>query len=162
MWQIKNLVGKRFGKLKVVSRAEDYIEPSGRHRPQWLCECDCGGVIVVNSAKLQKGTVNCCDNCNPRKRRVGLKLDLTGKKFGKWTVLKEVVSNKTKSGHSRWLCQCECGTIREVDGGHLSQHKSTSCGCSRREMGVIDLTGRKFGRWTAIERVGKDKNNNIL
>ena len=161
MWTVKDLTGKRFGKLEVISRAEDHIEISGRHRPQWLCKCDCGGTIIVKSTKLQKGTVKCCDQCSPRKRRVGVKLDLVGKKFGKWTVLREVPKS-TKSGHTRWLCQCECGTIREVDGGHLTQNSSTSCGCSRKEMGVIDLTGKKFGRWTAIERVGKDKNNNIL
>lgn len=161
MCKVKDLVGKRFGKLEVVSRVEDYVEISGRHRPQWLCKCDCGGTIITKSTKLQKGTVTCCDQCSPRKRRSGFKLDLTGKKFGKWTVIKKV-PNKTKDWHTRWLCQCECGTIREVSGGHLTQHVSTSCGCSRKEKGVIDLTGRKFGRWTVIERVGKDKNNNIL
>ena len=160
MCKVKDLVGKRFGKLEVVSRAEDYVEISGRHRPQWLCKCDCGGTIITKSTKLQKGTVTCCDQCSPRKRRSGLKLDLTGKKFGKWTVLKEA-PRKTKSSHTRWICRCECGTVREVDGGHLTQHTSISCGCSRKEVGAIDLTGRKFGRWTVVERVGKDKHNNI-
>lgn len=161
---LRDLTGEHFGKLTVIRRSEeDYVGSDGRHRPMWICSCLCGGTIVLRSMPLLSGTVTCCDECNPKKRRIGHKLDLTGKKFGKWTVIKEVNSSKTRSGHTRWLCQCECGTIREVDGGHLSQHKTTSCGCSRAENSTaVDLTNQKFGRWTAIEKVGKNKHNNWL
>ena len=55
--------------------------------------------------------------------------DLTGKKFGRWTVIKRVENNK--NGDSMWLCQCSCDkhTLRVVRGGSLRQGKSTSCGC---------------------------------
>lgn len=45
----------RFGRLTVVKRAEDYIEPSsGRHRARWLCDCDCGNETIVLDCNLTK------------------------------------------------------------------------------------------------------------
>lgn len=52
----------RFGRLVVVKRAEDYIEPnSGRHRARWLCNCDCGNEATVLDCNLTKknGTKSC-------------------------------------------------------------------------------------------------------
>lgn len=32
-----------------------------------------------------------------------------------------------------WLCQCDCGTVRPVNGGSLRRHLSSSCGCLSAE-----------------------------
>lgn len=37
----KNLTGQHFGKWTVIKQVEDYINSSGRHYTQWLCECSC-------------------------------------------------------------------------------------------------------------------------
>lgn len=58
-------------------------------------------------------------------------IDLTGQKFGKWTVLKRAENGA--AGATRWLCECECGTIKSVPGGNLRNGSSTSCGCDRAE-----------------------------
>jgi hypothetical protein len=160
---LRDLTNQVFGKLTVISRAEeDYVGSDGRHRPMWVCSCECGGTITLRSTHLVRGTVTCCDECNPKKRRIGLKLNLVGKRFGKWVVLAEVPQKRTRSGHTRWLCRCDCGTVREVDGGHLTQHASTSCGCSKSENSTaVDITNQVFGRWTALKPVGKDKHNNV-
>jgi hypothetical protein len=57
-------------------------------------------------------------------------IDLTGQKFGKWTVLKRVAD---KGKNRRWLCKCECGTVRIVGGRHLTSKTSQSCGCVLRK-----------------------------
>lgn len=49
-------------------------------------------------------------------------IDLSGSKFARWTVLKY-------AGRSKWLCRCDCGTVKEVDGNHLKSGASKSCGC---------------------------------
>ena len=52
----------RFGRLTVIKRVEDYIEPSsGRHRARWLCDCDCGNQTIVLDCSLTKknGTKSC-------------------------------------------------------------------------------------------------------
>ena len=159
---LRDLTGQVFDKLTVLSRAEDHIEKGGRARVQWLCQCTCGETLILKSRQLLRGTVTCCDSCRPTKRRIVHKHNLVNKKFGKWTVLGES-PNTNKGGHTKWICRCDCGTVREVDGGHLVDNTSTSCGCTRAENSTaVDLTNKKFGRWTAKEKVGKDKYNNWL
>ena len=58
-------------------------------------------------------------------------VDLTGKKYGRWTVLGK---SEAVSSNTRWHCQCECGTISEIVGGSLKNGISTSCGCLRKEL----------------------------
>ena len=53
-------------------------------------------------------------------------IDLTGQKFNRWRVI-ERVENRGKTPY--WLCQCECGTIKEVRGKSLRHGYSKSCGC---------------------------------
>lgn len=57
--------------------------------------------------------------------------DLTGKKFGKLTVIRRVFPN-TKNGTSRWLCLCDCGNETTVAVTKLSRGSTVSCGCYRR------------------------------
>ena len=48
-----NLVGREFGKLKVICQAEDYVSPTTReHVAQWLCECSCSTLRYVNLYSL--------------------------------------------------------------------------------------------------------------
>lgn len=72
--------------------------------------------------------------------------DLTGKQFGLWTVLYRD-AKKYKTRNARWICRCECGTIKSVFGKYLKNGKSISCGCSKK----VDLTGQKFGKLTVLE-----------
>lgn len=53
------------------------------------------------------------------------KINLLGQTFGKLIVIKEANS---KGGKTYWLCQCECGKIKEVQTCHLRSGKITSCG----------------------------------
>lgn len=78
-------------------------------------------------------------------------IDLTGKKFGKWTVIKRAGVNVFNQ--PTWLCKCECGTERIVDGRNLLRGLSKTCGCSRKKRTPIyeDLTGQKFGKLTVIK-----------
>jgi len=72
--------------------------------------------------------------------------DLTGQVFGCWVVL-ERANNKNKE--TIWLCECICGTRKEVSAGSLVFGSSTNCGCQRAE----NLIGQKFGKLTVIKRV---------
>lgn len=47
-------------------------------------------------------------------------IDLTGKKFGQWTVI-------AYAGEKHWLCQCACGTEKSVHGGSLRYGRSNGC-----------------------------------
>lgn len=76
--------------------------------------------------------------------------DLTGMKFGKWTVLGPAENYTCKDGY-KWTCQCECGTIRDVQRGNLMTGDQTSCGCDSNKDQLVDLTGQKFKKLTVIQ-----------
>jgi hypothetical protein len=59
------------------------------------------------------------------------KIDLTGQKFGRLTVLEEY--GRAKYGHFLWLCVCEDGNKCVVRGAHLNSGHSASCGCLQVE-----------------------------
>lgn len=54
-------------------------------------------------------------------------IDITGKRFGKLTVLNR--SDNSKHGASRWTCMCDCGEKTIVLGSSLKNGRTKSCGC---------------------------------
>jgi len=64
--------------------------------------------------------------------------DLTEQKFGRWTVIKRVESDKW--GHSMWLCKCDCNgenSEKIVCGDRLIRGVSKSCGCLIKEINIL-------------------------
>lgn len=57
--------------------------------------------------------------------------NLTGMTFNRLYVIKRVSNDK--SGRARWLCKCECETVKVILGKHLLSRKIQSCGCLQRE-----------------------------
>lgn len=66
-----------------------------------------------------------------------IKYDLTGLRFGRWAVIQYL-------GTEKWLCKCDCGTVREVKGRSLREGKSQSCGCLHGE--IISAQSTKHGK----------------
>lgn len=62
-------------------------------------------------------------------------IDLTGKRYGKLTVIKRAEQNHVSPCGTVsvvWVCQCDCGNIVLVLGKNLRSGKSTNCGCIRK------------------------------
>lgn len=60
-------------------------------------------------------------------------IDLTGKPFGRLTVIKRADAN-SPTGEPLWVCRCCCGvTGFEVRGCALRNGNTKSCGCLKRE-----------------------------
>lgn len=57
--------------------------------------------------------------------------DLTGKIFGRLTVLK--LDHRDEKGNLRYLCHCECGKEKTIMSSSLSKGLTISCGCYRIE-----------------------------
>lgn len=53
-----------------------------------------------------------------------IKIDMVGKKFGDWYVLKEAGS---LYGRPAFLCRCKCGKEKIVNGNELRRGKTTKC-----------------------------------
>ena len=56
------------------------------------------------------------------------KINLIGKKFNSLTVIAEAPS---RSGKTYWLCQCDCGNQKEIQGTHLKNGAIKTCGCRK-------------------------------
>lgn len=59
-------------------------------------------------------------------------IDMTGKIFGRLTVLR--FHGTAKDRQATWVCKCMCGTESIVAGGHLRSGHSKSCGCLSKEL----------------------------
>lgn len=55
-------------------------------------------------------------------------MDLSKQKFGRLQPI-EIV----KGHRSKWLCRCDCGTLKEVYAGVLMRGQYKSCGCLEKE-----------------------------
>lgn len=144
-----NLANKKIGKLQVISEAKN---PHGGSRSYWSCICECGRTAIVEVSNLTRGLITKCGNCN------GIKDDLTGKIFGKLTIIKKsYITRKNGKGKKvtnllAWECCCECGKERTVIARFLLNGTVTSCGnhkCTDR-FDKQKLIGFKKDRWTVI------------
>jgi hypothetical protein len=83
------------------------------------------------------------------------KFDLTGEVFYRLTVLAEA-PRKAQCHSTRWLCRCECGTVKTYTSDQLRKGRVKSCGCLRSEN--LSMARRKhdesktrlYKKWTGI------------
>ena len=87
------------------------------------------------------------------------KPDLTGKKFGRLTVIEKLPISKNPT---YWNCICECGKNKITTYTSLNTGLTQSCGCYRIDQVIkkcrINLAGKKFGRLTVINETSHHKN----
>jgi len=127
----EDLTGKRFDKIFVIGNRQIVRRPGRQQYTVWLCQCDCGKQWNVRAAHLKKGKseITGCLSC--RKQRSYQHEDLTGQRFGRWTILGSRQVRKSLGGWGipTWLCRCDCGTEQrcQVSNMKLGTHKS--CGC---------------------------------
>ena len=98
-----DLTGQRFGRLTVIERAKDYVQPNGRHIVMWLCKCDCGNTCEVRSANLQRGaTVSCGCFGKEQRAKANIKHHKTNTKiYGVWSGMVQRCTNpKTINYHN--------------------------------------------------------------
>lgn len=104
-----DLTGRRFGNRVVLSKHY--------RKGCWLCKCDCGGVSPVRGIILLAGKYSRCFRCARGY------VDLTGRTFNKWTVIKR----GTRKDGRIWVCACRCGRIQSLSTAQLKQEYSKSC-----------------------------------
>lgn len=155
MGKMIDLTGQKFGRLLVIKKDENAVKTRGAY---WICRCDCGKEKSILSSNLRGGLTQSCGcynkeiNSKPKEIQ-----DMVGKRFGKLTVIKREGTHISKGGQKKpiWLCQCDCGNKTIVTTGDLNSGHTKSCGCiptTVRGKGLIDLTGRRFGKLVVIER----------
>lgn len=73
--------GDEFGRLRVIERVEDKIFSDGKHKSQYLCECNCDSHtrLKVVGVSLKNGNVK---SCGCLKRETTRNVGVSNKTFG--------------------------------------------------------------------------------
>jgi len=125
-----DLTGRIFGNLTVTGLAEkpEDIKTGGAF---WTCKCRCGNEKVIDGNSLRRGHSKSC-GCHNKKLTSQLLLnDLTGKIFGKLTIVSR--AENTRNGCVQWDCKCVCGNQKTIKSSNLLHGSTTSCGCTNHE-----------------------------
>lgn len=88
------------------------------------------------------------------------RLDLTGQRFGKLTVVRFVGMGNDRG--KRYLCKCDCGNEAIVSSGSLRCGDRKDCGCSKKEKSAEALLGSVFGKLTVIGVSHKNRRSYLL
>ena len=120
--RVKNIIGEKFGKLTVLSRAKN---KSNRSAARWRCVCECGKEKEIYGSALIQGNSTSC-GCSTRHNFE------VGNKFNKLTIIKPNCSrNKYLNLISE--CLCECGNKILLTNHQIASGKTKSCGCLRKD-----------------------------
>ena len=94
---------------------------------------------------------------------MGAFVDLTGRKFGRLTVLRR---DGTANGRVAWLCKCDCGNEIAVLSTSLTSGNTRSCGCIHSEQVAAGNRARAthgggrsrlYGVWRSMKQRCYDK-----
>lgn len=116
--------------------------------------CDCGNVYVqlisrLVGSRLQHPSCGCAKaelyvaalaKARAAQRAAGRRrpnfVDRTGQRYGSLVAIQVAES---RSGHTRWLCRCDCGNEVSVAAKGLAKGTAFSCGCQPRRQRSCDL-----------------------
>lgn len=158
MRKYEDLTKQKFGRLTVLERADDHIQNDGRKVIMWKCICDCQTnqdapkYSYVSSAHLKRGDTK---SCGCYRSQVNFE-DLSGKVFGRLTVIKIAKRIRGKDGKPiiLWECECSCEEHNHVNvrTAMLKNGNTKSCGClnkeklkQRKKYNTYDLQSQEFG-----------------
>lgn len=143
-----NLYNQKFGKLTVLD---------WQGQGKWLCKCDCGNEVAVQTDNLKNGNTKSCGCYQKEQTSKASFKDLTNQRFGKLVVVERVGNNRF--GHINYKCQCDCGGITIVDANNLRQGNTNSCGCIKSKGEMI------INKWLQdhnINFIPQYSHNNII
>lgn len=69
-------------------------------------------------------------------------VDLSGQRFGRYTVLHRDTDQFSANGKRRtkWVCKCDCGNVKSVGAYDLRAGHILSCGCYKKQIKRAQLT----------------------
>ena len=128
---VKDLTGKKVGKLTVIEIGDDLILPSGTRIRRWKCKCECGKeTLVIHSRLLHEETKSC--GC------------LVGKKSGRtkcneYEIIGNIAYISLNNTNERAIC----------DKDKVEELKQYCWHVSRNGYAV----SRKDGKWYRMHRI---------
>lgn len=100
MTKLKDLTGQKFGRLTVISRAEN--TKTGQAR--WNCICSCGNETIVRSAHLIDGHTRSCGCLNKDIISEHIQLPTNTREYNIWVCMKQRCLNPNNKSY-KWYGQ---------------------------------------------------------
>lgn len=135
----------------------DYDHTDDKYRTFWRCLCDCGNEKLIAKGNLISGNTTTCGG------RIHRMEDLTGRRFGRLTVMS--YDHSDSRDESMWLCRCDCGNETIVTRNNLLRGTTRSCGCYHRDRSIECNTThglrhtKLYNVWDSMIRRCKNENN---
>lgn len=124
-----DLVGKRFGKLTVLSPAPPVTIYNGKTRNAWNCVCDCGNKCVVRGDYLRRGQKTHCNKCKSLPKLEAHNSVCRNCKYSEW------IANILDWHCGKWLHpinnKCNgfwCNSTDKLTGAQHRESKCIICG----------------------------------
>jgi hypothetical protein len=80
------------------------------------------------------------------------RIDLTGKVFGRLTVLHYSQEASKDKSRAYWVCQCICGAVKAIASNSLLTGTTLSCGCYAKD---VAANRKRKGREKRVRDYGK-------
>jgi len=95
-------------------------------------------------------------NCGKVVKNIGKLVDLTGKRFGRLSVISRGENCYISDGNPivTWDCVCDCGNKKNVRAGDLRSGKTLSYGCLFLDI-IFNVSHRKYNSYdNSIAKAG--------
>ena len=125
-----DLTGKKFGRLT----PKEYVKGG-----KWICECECGNIIIVDTRNLNSGHTKSC-GCLQKEKASQNTYDMSNYEDDNIKVLSRDGSDEQQI--AMWKCLCKnCGNIFSTRGSSIRAGYTKSCGCvhSENEKSIIKI-----------------------
>lgn len=125
-----DLTGKKFGRLT----PKEYVKGG-----KWICECECGNIIIVDTRNLNSGHTKSC-GCLQKEKASQNTYDMSNYEDENIKVLSRDGSDEQQI--AMWKCLCKnCGNIFSTRGSSIRAGYTKSCGCvhSENEKNIIKI-----------------------
>lgn len=97
---------------------------------------------------------------------MGIVKDEKGHRYGRLLVLEQAEKPNSNASGAYWLCQCDCGNKKIIQGTALRTGHTISCGCYNLERNRMtkrkDIKGQRFGKLVALYPTEKTQNRHTI
>lgn len=144
MAKMIDMTNQQIGNWKVLYLDKDRHDG---YKTYWICQCKCGKIKSICGTDLRRGKTSSCASCS-KTRKVITDLEKEkqsssnsrynyryytseiGKRYGRLKIISLSPEEiQEQSYHTKFRCQCECGSIVDVDINNLHNGHTKSCGC---------------------------------
>lgn len=98
----KKYLDKQYGALKTIEFIAATDERNTEKAPSYLCQCQCGNIVIKKASHVIEGNVQSCGKCHDFRSKYSNK-NFLNEHFGKLTVVGIGYNKRTT-----FICNCDC------------------------------------------------------